>query len=114
MKAQKLRTLISQDFKKAFEQVDALLTPYDAICRVCDRRTHGRSGPNVYQRYFHRAREHGRRACNLGSSGPLGRGLPLGLHLITRAYDEETLFRVADVLEGAVGFEAKPPYLEGV
>ena len=40
-------------------------------------------------------------------------GMPLGLHLITNAYDEGTLFRVAGVLEDAARFDAKPAYLVG-
>ena len=35
-------------------------------------------------------------------------GLPLGLQIITKAFDEETLFRVADVLEQSASFEARP------
>jgi aspartyl-tRNA(Asn)/glutamyl-tRNA(Gln) amidotransferase subunit A len=41
-------------------------------------------------------------------------GLPLGLHLITKPFDEETLFRVGGVLEAAVKFEAKPRFLRGL
>ncbi|NVJ93586.1 MAG: Asp-tRNA(Asn)/Glu-tRNA(Gln) amidotransferase subunit GatA, partial [Methylocystaceae bacterium] len=39
-------------------------------------------------------------------------GLPLGLQLIGRPFDEETLLRTADVLETAAGFSAKPKMLE--
>ncbi|MCB1556266.1 MAG: Asp-tRNA(Asn)/Glu-tRNA(Gln) amidotransferase subunit GatA, partial [Alphaproteobacteria bacterium] len=35
-------------------------------------------------------------------------GLPLGLQLIGKAWDEETLFRVGGVLEQAAGFTAMP------
>ena len=35
-------------------------------------------------------------------------GLPLGLHLIGRAFDEETLLRAAQALEDAADFEARP------
>jgi aspartyl-tRNA(Asn)/glutamyl-tRNA(Gln) amidotransferase subunit A len=35
-------------------------------------------------------------------------GLPLGLHLIGRAFDEATLFRTARTIEQAAGFSAKP------
>ena len=35
-------------------------------------------------------------------------GLPLGLQLIGRAFDEETLFRAAQVMEQSSGFDAKP------
>ena len=38
-------------------------------------------------------------------------GFPLGLHLITKPFDEETLFRVANVLENMVSFHTKPAYL---
>jgi aspartyl-tRNA(Asn)/glutamyl-tRNA(Gln) amidotransferase subunit A len=52
-----------------------------------------------------------------GISLPAGlstEGLPLGLHLIGRAFDEETVFRVAGVLEDAAGFEALPQFIAGV
>ena len=35
-------------------------------------------------------------------------GLPLGLQLIGRAFDEETLFSAGSVLEKAAGFTGKP------
>jgi aspartyl-tRNA(Asn)/glutamyl-tRNA(Gln) amidotransferase subunit A len=35
-------------------------------------------------------------------------GLPLGLQLIGRAFDEETLFRAAGVIESAAKFTARP------
>ncbi|MCH8863539.1 MAG: Asp-tRNA(Asn)/Glu-tRNA(Gln) amidotransferase subunit GatA, partial [Proteobacteria bacterium] len=35
-------------------------------------------------------------------------GLPLGLQVIGKAFDEETVFRVADVIERAAGFDAAP------
>jgi aspartyl-tRNA(Asn)/glutamyl-tRNA(Gln) amidotransferase subunit A len=38
-------------------------------------------------------------------------GLPLGLQLIGRAFDEETVLRVGGVLEDAAGFAAKPQFL---
>ena len=38
-------------------------------------------------------------------------GLPLGLQILGRAFDEETVYRVAGVLEEAVAFEAKPAFL---
>ena len=38
-----------------------------------------------------------------------GDGLPMGLHLIAKPFDEETLFRAAWALENAAGFDTKPP-----
>jgi aspartyl-tRNA(Asn)/glutamyl-tRNA(Gln) amidotransferase subunit A len=37
-----------------------------------------------------------------------GSGLPLGLHLVGRPFDEETVFRAAAVLEEAAEFTARP------
>ncbi len=38
-------------------------------------------------------------------------GLPLGLQLIGRAFDEETVFEFAQVLEKAASFEALPQFI---
>ena len=38
-------------------------------------------------------------------------GLPLGLQLIGRPFDEATVLRAAAVLEEAAGFTARPPFL---
>jgi aspartyl-tRNA(Asn)/glutamyl-tRNA(Gln) amidotransferase subunit A len=35
-------------------------------------------------------------------------GLPLGLHLIAPAFDEETMFTAAAVLEESAGFDSAP------
>ena len=46
-----------------------------------------------------------------GMSVPAGlssEGTPLGLQLIGKAFDEETLFRVGRVIEGAAGPLARP------
>jgi aspartyl-tRNA(Asn)/glutamyl-tRNA(Gln) amidotransferase subunit A len=40
-------------------------------------------------------------------------GLPLGLQVIGRAFDEATVLRVGEVIETAAGFTAKPAFLAG-
>jgi aspartyl-tRNA(Asn)/glutamyl-tRNA(Gln) amidotransferase subunit A len=35
-------------------------------------------------------------------------GLPLGLQILGRAFDEETMLRAAAALEKAAGFKARP------
>jgi len=51
-----------------------------------------------------------------GISVPAGldkSGLPLGLQVVAKPFDEETMFRAADALERAANFTAKPKYLGG-
>jgi aspartyl-tRNA(Asn)/glutamyl-tRNA(Gln) amidotransferase subunit A len=40
-------------------------------------------------------------------------GLPLGLQVLGRAFDEATMFRVAQVIEDAAGFDAEPAFVAG-
>jgi aspartyl-tRNA(Asn)/glutamyl-tRNA(Gln) amidotransferase subunit A len=40
-------------------------------------------------------------------------GLPLGLQVIGRAFDEETMLKVADVVEAAADFDAAPQFVAG-
>ena len=45
-------------------------------------------------------------------AGLSANGLPLGLQLIGRAFDEEMVLRAGAVLEEASGFEAVPAWLD--
>ena len=40
-------------------------------------------------------------------------GLPLGLQIIGRAFDEETVLRVGEVLESAAQFRCSPSFVAG-
>jgi aspartyl-tRNA(Asn)/glutamyl-tRNA(Gln) amidotransferase subunit A len=46
-------------------------------------------------------------------AGLSGDGLPLGLQLITRPFDEETMFRAARAVEDAAAFNAEPTLMAG-
>ena len=46
-------------------------------------------------------------------AGLSGDSLPLGLHLISRPFDEETVLRAAEVLESAAAFDARPQFVGG-
>jgi aspartyl-tRNA(Asn)/glutamyl-tRNA(Gln) amidotransferase subunit A len=51
-----------------------------------------------------------------GLSVPAGlsaEGLPLGLQVIGRAFDEETMLRVGGVIEAAARFTARPDFVAG-
>jgi aspartyl-tRNA(Asn)/glutamyl-tRNA(Gln) amidotransferase subunit A len=111
LKAQKVRTRILDELKAAFEQVDLLLTPATptAAFRIGERM----DGPVAM--YLNDVFTVPANLAGLpGISVPAGlsrEGLPLGLQLIARPFDEATMFRAAGVLEEAAAFSAIPPFL---
>lgn len=108
IKAQKLRTLIAEDFRKAYEQVDVLLTPTTPSTAFAV----GEKTDDPLSMYLNDVFTVPVNLAGLpGISLPAGLGsdgLPLGLQLIGRTFDEETLLRAAGVLEEAAGFDATP------
>ena len=111
VKAQKLRTLILKDFSDAFKKVDAILTPTTPFAAFAI----GEKMDDPVQMYINDVFTVPSSLAGLPAitvpAGLSDEGLPLGLHLITKPFDEETLFRVADVLETMVSFHTKPAYL---
>ena len=108
IKAQKIRTLIAQDFAAAYKQCDVLLTPTAPSAAFAI----GEKTDDPLSMYLNDVFTVPVNLAGLpGISVPAGlssEGLPLGLQLIGRTFDEETLLRVAGVLEEAAGFDAKP------
>ena len=111
VKAQKLRTLILKDFSDAFKKVDAILTPTTPFAAFAI----GEKMDDPVQMYINDVFTVPSSLAGLPAitvpAGLSNEGLPLGLHLITKPFGEETLFCVADVLENLVGFHSKPAYL---
>lgn len=108
IKAQKIRTLIAQDFKQAYKKVDLLLTPTAPSPAFAI----GEKVDDPLSMYLNDVFTVPVNLAGLpGISLPAGlssNGLPLGLQLIGRTFDEDTLLRAADVLEQAAGFSAEP------
>jgi aspartyl-tRNA(Asn)/glutamyl-tRNA(Gln) amidotransferase subunit A len=108
LKAQKVRTLIKRDFDLAFEDVDAILTPTTPGPAFAL----GEKSGDPVEMYLNDIFTVTVNMAGLpGISVPAGlssEGTPLGLQLIGRAFDEETLFRTAQVIEEAAGPSAKP------
>ncbi|WP_336056331.1 Asp-tRNA(Asn)/Glu-tRNA(Gln) amidotransferase subunit GatA [Nitratireductor sp. CH_MIT9313-5] len=111
LRAQKVRTLIKQDFTQAFDAgVDAILTPAtpSAPFGIADKEM----ASDPVKMYLNDIFTVTVNMAGLpGISVPAGldaRGLPLGLQLIGKPFEEETLFRTAHVIEQAAGrFEPK-------
>jgi len=102
LKAQKLRTLIAEDFRRAFETVDAILTPTTPNAAF----PFGAKQDPIAMYYNDVFTVPADLAGIPGLSVPAGQdanGLPLGLQVLGRAFDEETVLQVGDVLERAAG-----------
>jgi aspartyl-tRNA(Asn)/glutamyl-tRNA(Gln) amidotransferase subunit A len=105
LRAQKVRTLIKKDFEDVFATgVDAILTPAtpSAAFGVAEMAT--ASPVEMYLNDIFTVTVN--MAGLPGIAVPAGldkSGLPLGLQLIGRPFDEETLFRAGQVIEDAAG-----------
>jgi aspartyl-tRNA(Asn)/glutamyl-tRNA(Gln) amidotransferase subunit A len=105
LRAQKVRTLIKRDFETCFaDGIDAVLTPTtpSAAFGIGEK---GRADP--IEMYLNDVFTVTVNMAGLpGISVPSGldaQGLPLGLQLIGRPFEEETLFALGAVLEQAAG-----------
>jgi aspartyl-tRNA(Asn)/glutamyl-tRNA(Gln) amidotransferase subunit A len=110
LKASKVRTLIKRDFDRAFEKYDALITPTSpTVAFKLGERTDDPLAMKLAD------------VCTIpvnmaglpGISIPCGfdKGLPIGLQIIGKALDEETLLRVAYTYEQATEWHKQKPIL---
>jgi aspartyl-tRNA(Asn)/glutamyl-tRNA(Gln) amidotransferase subunit A len=108
LKAQKVRTLILRDFEQAFGKVDAILTPTAPSTAFAV----GAKTSDPVEMYLNDVFTVPVNLAGLpGISVPAGLGgdgLPLGLQIIGKAFDEGTLFRVAEAVEQAAAVKARP------
>ncbi|HNT89674.1 MAG TPA: Asp-tRNA(Asn)/Glu-tRNA(Gln) amidotransferase subunit GatA, partial [Candidatus Hydrogenedentes bacterium] len=109
LKAQQVRTLIKRDFDRAFEQVDVIAGPTSPTPAF-------RFGEKTADPLTMYLSDIYTISCNLaalpGLSLPCGltaSGLPVGLQLLGRPFDEEMLLRVAHCCEQLRGGIGKPP-----
>ncbi len=108
-RARKVRTLIKRDFEEVFAQgVDAILTPATPSSAFAL----GESHDDPVQMYLNDVFTVTVNLAGLpGIAVPAGtdkHGLPLGLQLIGRPWEEGDLLNTAYALEQAAGFVAKP------
>ncbi|MEE8410060.1 MAG: Asp-tRNA(Asn)/Glu-tRNA(Gln) amidotransferase subunit GatA [Myxococcota bacterium] len=109
LRAQKVRTLIRRDFTVAFEKVDALVTPTTPT-------TAFRLGENLDDPIKMYLADIFTVSCNLaglpGLSLPCGvgdNGLPIGLQLIGRPWEEATILRLARAYERETEWHTRRP-----
>ena len=108
-----MRALILKDFTTAFAEVDALLTPTAPSAAFAQ----GENMDDPVKMYLNDvftvpASMAGVPAISV-PAGLASDGLPLGLQVIGRPFDEETIFAVAAALERAADFSAEPAIRAG-
>ncbi|MFZ2028892.1 MAG: Asp-tRNA(Asn)/Glu-tRNA(Gln) amidotransferase subunit GatA [Vitreimonas sp.] len=108
LRAQKVRARLNEDMTNAFAQVDAILTPATPSAAFAL----GEKGDDPVAMYLNdiftvTANLTGNPALALPAATD-SNGLPLGLQVIGKALDEETVFSVSAALEKAADFRAKP------
>jgi aspartyl-tRNA(Asn)/glutamyl-tRNA(Gln) amidotransferase subunit A len=112
LKAQKVRTLIKQDFDLAFQEVDVVVGPTSPT-------TAFRIGEKVDDPLQMYLSDVYTLSCNLagicGLSLPCGfaDGLPIGLQIQGSAFEEESVIRVAYAYEQATPWHRRHPPVDG-
>jgi aspartyl-tRNA(Asn)/glutamyl-tRNA(Gln) amidotransferase subunit A len=113
LKAQRVRALVARDFAEAFEKVDCLLAPTAPSAAFAI----GEKSDDPIAMYLNDVFTVPANLAGLPAiSVPAGLstdGLPLGLQIIGRAFDEATVLRVAVILEDAAQFQHLPSFVAG-
>ena len=105
LKAQKVRSLIAQDFKKAFESVDAIVTPVSPFPAF----KLGAKVSDPLEMYLSDIYTITASLAGIaGISVPCGTSsedLPVGMQILTNHFNEGLLLKLGDAFEKAGGFE---------
>jgi aspartyl-tRNA(Asn)/glutamyl-tRNA(Gln) amidotransferase subunit A len=108
LRAQKVRTLIARDFSEAFKRCDVLLAPATPSAAFAI----GAKTSDPVSMYLNDVFTVTVNLAGLpGLSVPAGlssEGLPLGLQIIGKAFDEATVLRAGRALEHAADFTHRP------
>lgn len=111
-KAQRVRRLIAQDFEQAYQNVDVILTPTTPGAAFAI----GEKEDDPVKMYLNDIFTVAINLAGLpGLSVPAGfsdKGLPLGLQLIGKKWDEATLFNVGSVIEKSAGLKELPNLIQ--
>jgi aspartyl-tRNA(Asn)/glutamyl-tRNA(Gln) amidotransferase subunit A len=107
--AQKVRALISQDFERAFEQVDVLVSPTSPVVAF-------KLGEisNPYEMYLMDVFTIPANLAGISGvsiPGGFSQGLPVGLQILGNYFGEGTILRVADAFERVTDYNKRWPNL---
>jgi aspartyl-tRNA(Asn)/glutamyl-tRNA(Gln) amidotransferase subunit A len=114
LRAQKVRTLIRNDFLEAFKKVDAIITPTTPTAAF----KAGEKSDDPLQMYLS---DIFTISCNLagicGISVPCGftksPKLPIGLQLLGKPFGEETILKIAHAYEQSTAWHKEKPAMNG-
>jgi aspartyl-tRNA(Asn)/glutamyl-tRNA(Gln) amidotransferase subunit A len=112
LKAQRVRALIAREFADAFGRVDCILAPIAPSTAFAI----GEKSDDPVEMYLNDVFTVPANLAGVPAvSVPVGLldGLPVGVQIIGRAFDEETVLRVAGVLETAAEFRGLPSFVAG-
>jgi len=105
LKAQKIRRLIYNDFSEAFKTVDAILTPTAPSTAFAI----GEKTDDPITMYLNDVFTVPASLAGIpGISVPAGLasdGLPLGLQVLGKPFDEISVFKIADIIEKCANFK---------
>jgi aspartyl-tRNA(Asn)/glutamyl-tRNA(Gln) amidotransferase subunit A len=103
LKAQQVRTLLTRDFLNAFAEVDAIVAPVTPTAAF----KLGEKTDDPVQMYLEDICTVAASLAGIcGVSVPCGQtasGLPIGVQVMGRHFDEETMLRVASAVEATQG-----------
>ena len=104
LKAQKVRTLIAEDFRKAFGEVDAIVAPVSPSPAF----KIGEKVDDPLEMYlsdiYTITGDLAGIPCMSVPCGKTSGGLPVGMQILTKHFNEAGMFRLADAFEKAGGF----------
>jgi aspartyl-tRNA(Asn)/glutamyl-tRNA(Gln) amidotransferase subunit A len=108
VKAQKVRTLIKQEFDRVFEKVDAIVTPTSpGVAFKIGQKVNDPLSMYLNDIFTLPVNISGLPGISLPCG--LSEGLPVGLQVIANSYQEATMFRVAAAYErGTKHHEMRP------
>jgi aspartyl-tRNA(Asn)/glutamyl-tRNA(Gln) amidotransferase subunit A len=112
-KAQRVRTLLKEDFRRAFESCDAIITPTSPTPAF----SIGEKVDDPLAMYLNDIYTVTANLAGIpGMNVPCGlsaAGLPIGFQLLGPHWSESTLFRLGDAYEQVRPFAAHPPVYAG-